>query len=152
MRSISQGAENKIDALKSKLSELESATFQQAYAAIQVQQNGVPKRKPLSSSPGSAYQFQQKWFREEFKSSRGETANRNNAAPENAALDNATIAPRGVSEGPKGDLDKDFWEGGPYQDTSWDRIDVPSNIRRANLRFKSRARELVTDENAMGIS
>lgn len=148
MRAIAQNTENKLEELNAKLSEADATTFKEAYSAVQSLQSEVRKRRPVSSSPGSAYQFKREWYRDEFKSPK--QTQRPQTVQRAAIPASPSTAPRNVTQGSRADLDKDFWDNGPYQDTSWDRIDIDEKVRRANLRFKSRARELVTDETAWG--
>ena len=140
--------EQKLAAIAKDLSSEQNAKVTQAVQLVgELQQAEAAKRRNTSSSPGSAYQFRQEWYRSEFKSPKSLLTDdkmkaRNLAEPRQSS--------RNVSQGPKGDLDKDFWEHGPYNDTSWDRTDIAEDRRRSEFKFKSRARELVVDESVWG--
>jgi hypothetical protein len=62
----------------------------------------------------------------------------------------ASVRPRGLDEGPAHDPDADWKLTEKYPDTSWDRSDIPQDMRRSSLIFKSRARTLVSDEEPWG--
>ncbi len=146
LRALAKDAKS-VDEVVAKSNETDAASLQKALAAVQDLQRELRKRSPQSSSPGSAYQFKREWYRDDFKSPK---QIQSPSTPRSAALAPPSTSARSVSEGSKADLDSEYWSNGPYRDTSWDRIDIDEKTRRANLRFKSRARELVTDETAWG--
>lgn len=82
------------------------------------------QRPPVTSSPGTAYQFNPKWHSDRFKSK--PEAKSEEAKPEAAIPDAASAI--------MCDLDADF--KGKLIDTSWDRIDIPYGARRDNPQLK----------------
>lgn len=71
--------------------------------------------------------------------------------PEDTAVDAPTDTPavRQCHEGPSYDPDEAARQA-KFVDTSWDRDDIPSDVRRSQLTFFSRARTLVVDEEPWG--
>ncbi|TWU05688.1 cytochrome c peroxidase [Stieleria varia] len=94
----------------------------------------------VSVARGQAYQFPKQW---------GSLSEYTKEPVVDAPEDGDPAPARKCHEGPSYDPDEALWNT-EFTDTSWDRDDIPESVRRSSLRFFSRARTLVVDEDPWG--
>jgi cytochrome c peroxidase len=117
--------------------------------AEQIQQF-VGSSQAASGSSGSAYRLRTQYRSlEQYKlMETGDGVGKRQLTPGEESV----IKPRACEDGPAEfvDLEFDTKTLCAREDMSWNREDIPQNVRRSNLVFKSRARTLVTDEEPWG--